>query len=211
MASLRRVPSGRAGRIWLIRRIHIATRGVELLDRKLSILRTEQQRFHLIERSAGQRWVARAQRARMWLTRAAVLGGQRDLRLAIPRGHAEVDIGWTVVMGVRYPRSAMVRAPAGDPGGRSPGSSAMGQAAAAHADALQAAADHAVALAACRAIDNEVREVHRRLNAIKNRWLPRLTQALLEVERRLEEVERSETGRLQRLSPPRNSGMRQRR
>jgi V/A-type H+-transporting ATPase subunit D len=202
MADLRRVPPGRAGRLWLLHRKQIAERGIELLDRKLRILRAEQQRFHLIEQDARERWERSASVARQWLVRAAVLGGQRDLRHATPDRPATVRLTWAAVMGVRYPAEAKCLLPPQDPAVSGAGNSALTPAVAAHRDALQAGAAHAIALAACAAIDAEVVEVRRRLTAIRDRWLPRLEQALREFERSLEETERSEVARLRRLVRP---------
>jgi V/A-type H+-transporting ATPase subunit D len=200
MADVRRVPAGRAGRLWLRRRIQVAERGIDLLDRKLRILRGEQQHIHVVERSARQRWEGSAREASKWLLRAVVLGGERELRLATATEPATVEIMWSVVMGVSYPSAVTCHVPQGDPGTRVAGNSAMRQAALAHAEALTAAAEHAVALQACRAVDTEISEVRRRLTAISNRWLPRLIGALNEMEHRLEEAERSENSRLRRFA-----------
>ena len=42
MSTVRRVPPGRAGRLWLQHRLAVAQRGADLLDQKLRILRSEQ-------------------------------------------------------------------------------------------------------------------------------------------------------------------------
>ena len=76
-----RVPPGRAGRLWLRGRLATAERGLDLLDRKLRILRREQERLRLLERRTGEELRRRCGDADRWLLRAALLGGQRGLRL----------------------------------------------------------------------------------------------------------------------------------
>ncbi|HSO55578.1 MAG TPA: V-type ATPase, D subunit, partial [Actinomycetes bacterium] len=48
------VPPGRAGRLWLRGRLATAERGLDLLDRKLRILRREQERLRLLERRTAE-------------------------------------------------------------------------------------------------------------------------------------------------------------
>lgn len=190
------VPAGRAGRTWLLTRLMTAQRGVELLESKLRVLQREQQRFHLrAERSAAE-WQSRCQDAESWLLRAALLGGQRAIAAALPVDPAGVEVSWTVAMGVRHPRDAAVRAAAPEPTAASPGNTALVVAADAYRTALEAAARHAVVDAAVRRIDAEVLATRRRLRAVQNRWIPRLTDALREVDAGLEELELAEGGRL---------------
>ncbi len=197
MADLRRLPPGRAGRIWLSHRRAIAERGVDLLDRKLRILRAEQQRFHLIEQRAREGWERAAALAQVWLVRAAFLGGQRDLRLSTPQGTVEAQVTWSGVMGVRYPSAVRCEFPVVEPGARAPSGAALDRAIELHREAVRLAAAHAAAVAACTTIDAEVAEVKRRFTALTDRWLPRLEAARQELEARLEENERSEISRLQ--------------
>lgn len=196
MADIRRVPPGRAGRIWLAHRRSTAERAVDLLDRKLRILRAEQQRFRLIEQRARREWDRVAALARTWLVRAVVLGGQREIRLVSPAAPSHAEVVWAGVMGVRYPSAVHCAFAAAEPGARSPANSALDQASALHREAVQAAAAHAAAAAACAVIDAEVAEVSRRLVALTERWLPRLDTARRELEERLEENERSQNARL---------------
>jgi V/A-type H+-transporting ATPase subunit D len=196
MADLHRIPPGRAGRLWLVHRRAIAERSVDLLDRKLRILHTEQQRFHLMERRARDEWQRAATDAQTWLVRAVILGGQRELRLAMPGAPAGAEITWAGVMGVRYPSGVRCEFPAVEPSARAPGGAALDRAIDLHREALQAAAGHAAAMAACAVIDAEVTEVKRRLTALTERWLPRLDEARRQLEARLEENERAENARL---------------
>ncbi|HEU4420979.1 MAG TPA: V-type ATP synthase subunit D [Pilimelia sp.] len=195
MGSLARVPPGRAGRLWLEHRLHTADRGAGLLDRKLRILRTEQERFRLLAERTGADWRKLCAEADAWLRRGALLGGQREIRLSQAEQPADVTIEWGAVMGVRYPRRALCRPRGGQAARRGPGTAALAEATAAYDRVLVAAADHAAALAACQVIEREVDETRRLLRAIQDRWVPRLQGALRELTERLEEDERSETVR----------------
>jgi V/A-type H+/Na+-transporting ATPase subunit D len=193
---LRRVPPGRAGRLWLRRRLDTAERGVALLDRKLRILRTEQERLRLLADRTASEWQARCREAESWLARAAVLGGQREIRLAAQPPTARVELVWGSVMGARYPVQAACRPPEPSASDRAPGTAALVDAAGAYRTALQAGVAHAAAREACRIVDAEVVEARRRLRALTDRWVPRLEAALTELTRQLEEAERAETVRM---------------
>lgn len=202
MPELRGVPPGRAGRLWLSQRLRTAHRAVTLLDRKLRILRAEQERFTLIAERTAADWAAAQAVARQWLVRAALLGGQRGIRLATTDALADVAVEWGAVMGVRYPVEGTFRPSHGVPGDRRVGTAALIEARTAHEAALQAAVAHAVATAACRTVDMEVMQTRRRLHAIADRWVPRLEAALHELTERLDETERSETVRLRWAARP---------
>jgi len=189
-----RVPPGRAGRLWLQRRLRTADRAVTLLDRKLRILRTEQERFHLLAERTGAQWATAQRDAEVWLLRAAVLSGQREIRLSTTAAAADVTVRWGSVMGVRYPVDVTCQVP--EPAERGGGTAAMVEATTAYAVALRAAAAHAVAEAARRTVDAEVARTRQRLHANADRWLPRLRTALHDLTQRLEESERAETVRL---------------
>jgi V/A-type H+-transporting ATPase subunit D len=191
-----RVPPGRAGRMWLLERLDTAERGLDLLDRKLRVLRGEQQRAHLIAGRTGADWRRRCAEAETWLLRAALLGGQRAIRHAVPAEAAQVQLTWTEVMGVRHPLGATVRC--GRPGtdAATAGTAAVVEAAAAHRAALEAAAHHAVAEEAARRLDAEVAATGHRLRAVEDRWIPRLRAALHRAELDLEELDHTEGIRL---------------
>lgn len=196
MARLRGLPPGRAGRLWLAGRLRAGRRAADLLDRKLHVLLLERDRFGQIEQRTRARWQASWREADTWIVRAAVLGGERDVRLSAPPERAEITVSWASVMGVRYPVDATCRPPETSPSQRGPGSAALVEAAAAYREAIQAAAAHAASDAACRAIDAEIATTRRRLHAINDRWLPRLEHALRDLTRELDETERAETFRL---------------
>lgn len=196
MTAPRGVPPGRAGRMWLLGRLRTARRGVELLDDKLRVLRREQRRYHLRAERTATAWEAACREAQTWQLRAALLGGRRAVRAAVPVEPAWVDVEWGVVMGVRHPGSAVVRGGRPDPAAASPSNTALVHAVEAFRAALDAGAQHAVATEAVRRIDAEVLATRRRLRAVQDRWIPRLAEALHDVEAGLEELELAEGSRL---------------
>lgn len=196
MAEIRGVPPGRAGRLWLRHRLGTAQRAVDLLDRKLRILLAEQARFRLLAARTEADWQAGCARAERLAARAAVLGQQRELRLAADPGPAEVELVWTTVMGARYPAEASCHIPEPPVGVRPAGTAALHQADQAYREALRAAVRHAAARESCRVVDAEVAQARRRLRALTDRWIPRLDAAAHALAERLEEDERADAVRL---------------
>lgn len=198
-----RVPPGRAGRLWLRRRLGIARRAGDLLDRKLRIMRGELDRLRDAEAAAATEWDRARAEAEQWLLRATLLGGQRAIRLAADGQFADVTVSYRVVMGVRHPSSTSCVIP--EPGTwDSPVLAATRQA---HAAALRAASRSAAAAEAVRLMQAEVRATEYRLRAIRDRWIPRLEQALAEVTLAIEEQEIADAARL-RLAAGSTSGTR---
>lgn len=195
MAELR-VPPGRAGRMWLAARLATAHRAATLLDHELRVLRAERERCGEVAGRTGPAWAAAGREADRWLTRAAVLGGQREIRLGAADRPAEVSVSWETLMGVRYPRTAACVLPEESAEARSAGTAALSEATAAHRRALRAAAEHAAAVAAGRILDGEIRQTRRRLHAIDDRRIPRLESALRTLTERLDEAERAEAVQL---------------
>jgi V/A-type H+-transporting ATPase subunit D len=177
-------------------RLRTARLAADLLERKLRILRDEQERFALLTRRTGQRWRESWPVADLWGVRAALVGGRRELRLSAPPGCAEVTVTWTSVMGVRYPADVACRLPGPAPGDRGPGTAALVEATSAYRATLEAAVAHAAAESARRTVDAEVTATQRRRRAIADRWVPRLERALWTLTADLEEAERAETVRL---------------
>jgi V/A-type H+-transporting ATPase subunit D len=196
MSELRRVPAGRAGRLWLSGRLRAGRLAADLLDRKLRVLRLEQERLAEMERRTSAHWRASWQRADTWSRRASVLAGQRGVRLAAPGQPAEVTLTWTNVMGVRYPSSATCTIPEPNPSTRGEDSAALVEASAAHREAVVAAAAHAATTTASRVIEAELVATRRRRHAITDRWIPRLERALQKVAAELDETERADTFRM---------------
>ncbi len=186
------VPPGRAGRIWLVRRLDTARRGADLLDRKLRILQGELTLWQATAEETAVAWDRSQADAQAWLLRAALLGGERAIRLADDGQAAQVTISYETTMGIRYPSQATCSSPSASTWD----GPVMARARRSHRAALAAAAQHASAAAAVRVIDDEVRATRYRLRAVQDRWIPRLEQALAEVTFTLEEQERADAARL---------------
>jgi V/A-type H+/Na+-transporting ATPase subunit D len=192
------VPPGRAGRLWLTRRLQLARRGADLLDRKLRILQTELTRFREAAARTAAAWDRCCADAEQWLLRAAMIGGERAIRLATDGQPATVTIPYTVTMGARHPASpaCVIPAPVTWDG------PVLTRTRQAHAAALEAAARQAAAAEALRVVEAEVLATRYRLRAIEDRWIPRLEQALAEVTLALEEQELADAARLRLAVSP---------
>jgi V/A-type H+/Na+-transporting ATPase subunit D len=186
------VPLGRAGRLRLERRLQVARRGADLLDRKLRILQRELPGLRAEAARAARDWEQCAADADRWLLRAALLGGQRAIRLADDVAPAELDVGYVVTVGVRHPATCACTFP--PPAGWA--GPTVGAARHAHQVALEAAARSAAASAALRIMEAEAAATRLRLRAIKDRWIPLLEQARAEVALALDEQERADGARL---------------
>ena len=192
------VPPGRAGSLWLTRRLQVARRGADLLDRKLRILQAELDRFREAEARTAAEWDRCCADAERWLLRASMLGGERAVRLAADGRPATVTIPYTVTMGVRHPAAPACQIPApvtwDGP--------VLTRTRQSHAAALAAAVRHAAAAEALRVVEAEVLATRYRLRAIENRRIPRLEQALAEVTLALEEQELADAARLRLAVSP---------
>ena len=202
MVEVRNVPPGRAGRLWLDARLRAARLAAELLQRKLVLLSIEQRRLEGLMTASDSRWRQADVAADQRLARSSFLATPFDAGLSRPAEPAVITVSWGNLMGARYPTQAQVRVPAIAGGQRAPGSPALLGATTAVADAVRAAADHAVILAALRAVTTEAAVTRRRLRAITRRWIPRLEQASADLARRLDEAEREESFRLHLISDP---------
>lgn len=203
MALLARVPPGRAGRMWLRRRLGTAERGRDQLDRKLRILIPEQRRLHAQAEHCRKGWAVACDDARVWLLRATLLGGQDVLRMASVPHLVDIEVVWTTAMGLRYPADARLVAPPPEPPAVV-GNSAIGPAAAAYRSALLAGVRTAAAEEAVRRIEAEIAVTRRRLRALEKRWLPWLQAALAELELSLEQAEQEDGIRLRRAAAARS-------
>ena len=201
------VPPGRAGRLWLVQRLAVANRAAVLLDRKLQVLTSELDRLRAAAEQTGAGWDAACRDAERWLLRAVLLGGERAVRLTGDVDRAEVTVWYTVTMGARHPAGA--GCVAGRGGGWGGGAGPAGGAAPpprtggrgrrqARAVARGSAAGRAAAAAAVAVVEAETNATRYRLRAVRDRWIPRLSQALADVEFSLEELERADTARLRR-------------
>lgn len=197
MPQASRVPPGRAGRIWLRRRLGAAERGREQLDRKLRILLPELQRRRLQADRFDREWTAACAQARTWLLRVALVGGEDAVLGAAAQEPARVEVTWATTMGLGYPAGAEVVSPAST---RSvpPGNAAVVPAAEAFDAALRAGVRSAAAQEAVRRVEAEIAVTRRRMRALERRWMPWLRQALAEREAALEQAEREDGVRLRR-------------
>jgi V/A-type H+/Na+-transporting ATPase subunit D len=187
------VPPGRASRLRLDHRLAAARSGADLLDRKLRILSAELTRLQKGASETNLRWRSAAADADHRLLDAALLGGQRAIRLAMPSGYAEVNLTYEVTVGVRHPASGSYTPPrelepwAGQ---------AVDGARQAQQAALAAAVAHAAAAAAARAIETELGATRVRLRAIRDRLIPRLQEARARLALAIDEQEREDAIRL---------------
>lgn len=196
MAGVLHAPPGRAGRLWLQHRLATAQQGADLLDHKLRILRTERERLALRQGRTSAAWESASREANTWLLRGVLVGGERSVRLSSDQALADVEIVWEQPMGVRYPAEATCTVP--EPSADSPpmSNAALVTARECHRRALQAAVQHAAVEAAVHVLEAEERATRRRLRAIEDRWIPRLREALAEVQFKLEEEEHADGVRL---------------
>ena len=205
MPPMARIPPGRAGRMWLRRRLDIAERGREQLDRKLRILVSERQRLQTRAARRREEWLAAYAEAQTWLLRAVLLGGQDAIRGAAPSEPADVTVLWTSSMGLAYPEDVTLAGP-GAQQPVLPGNAAVAPAAGAFQTALLAGARAAAADEAVRRLDTEIGVTRRRMRALDKRWLPWLRDALATLELSLEQAEQEDGMRLRRTIHPATGG-----
>lgn len=208
MAPMARTPPGRAGRMWLRRRLATAQRGREQLDRKLHILIPELQRRRLQAEQWHRQWANACQAADTWLLRATLLGGQDALRRATSPQLTEIDVTWTTAMGLRYPADARLAdtgladhtARATAQPAAVAGNAAIPTAITAFQAALLAGIGTAAAEEAVRRVETEIAVTRRRLRALERRWLPWLQEALGQLELSLEQAEQEDGMRLRQAA-----------
>jgi V/A-type H+-transporting ATPase subunit D len=193
--ALRGQPPGRAGLTWLGRRHTVATRGSDLLERKLRILLSEEQAYAMNAQRTEGEWQRAVGEFERWMLRSALLSGERGLRLATDGADAAMFIDWHLTMGVRYPAGATCEIPR-EPGGFVADNTALRQARTAAQEAVRAAVAHAVATTALAAIRAEIARTRRQLRALQRRWLPRLEAAEAHLLIQLDDLEHDEHVRL---------------
>jgi len=192
-----RVPPGRAGRLWLARRLGTAERGRDQLDRKLRLLVQDQQRMRILAERARAEWRTAFREADTWLLRAAVLGGQDAVRGAAAPSLVEVNVTWASEMGLTYPATVELASTSGTVD-HIDGNAALAPAATAFRVALLAGARCGAAEEAVRLLELEVALTKRRLRALEKRWVPWLQAALRERELVLEQSEQEDGIRTRR-------------
>lgn len=192
-----RPPPGRAGRLWLLRRLAVAERGHDVLEQKRRALLRQLERLEEQLAEARRQWEEEAGAAEVWWQRAAVLAGERPLELAceaVPPA-ADVRLSWRNSLGVVYPADVDTSLPEGVlvPAG---GSAALAYAAEAHGRALEAAARLGASQRARDRTREELRTTTTRLRAIERRWLPAHAQALAALQLALDENDREDATRM---------------
>jgi len=190
-------PPGRAGRLWLVRRLEVARRGADVLEQKRRALLRERQRLARLLESAENEWTRCAQEAVDMNARALALTGERRLRLAAAhiRERAELSVVRRTVLGTASPELEALRLPGTD-GLAALGGPAVAIAAAVHGRALHAAAAYAAIRAGHEAVTAELAATNRRLRAIERRWIPQHEQALARLDFTLDESERDDIARV---------------
>ena len=108
MAGIRGTPPGRAGRLWLRRRLEVATRSRDQLDRTLHLVEVERHRLLALEESYRTEWERACAEGSTWLARAAVLTGRDGIRTATPPASLTAEVGWAATAGVVHPVTAVV-------------------------------------------------------------------------------------------------------
>ncbi|WP_433427682.1 V-type ATP synthase subunit D [Nonomuraea sp. CA-141351] len=194
-----RIPPGRAGRMWLRRRLTAVRHGLDVLDRKLWILRREQDRLtrHSVRIQAD--WFSACRAADEWLLRVTRLGGQRAVRLAADDRLAEVHVYWADAVGTSYPARVSCLLPELDAAAPLPITTALVPARHAYQAALRAGLEHAIVAEAARIVSAEAVSTNHRIRALKDRLLPLLEEALASVELSLVEMKRADIDRVRRI------------
>lgn len=189
-----RIPPGRAGRLWLVRRLEIARRGAELLDRKRQALLREQARVRIEAAEARREWEAAAAEVTLWTARAWMLDGTGRLELLARyvEGPASLEVSQSNLMGARLPSVQRITIPDPPPLSALGGSSATVLLARACCEATRAAARCAVALRAEQEVAAELGRAARRLRAVQERWIPQHEQALARLDLALDESQREQ-------------------
>ncbi|WP_458247699.1 V-type ATP synthase subunit D [Streptomyces sp. MAI_2237] len=190
-----RTPPGRAGRMKVRHSLDVARRGADLLDQKLRILRARHETLLAAEETARTAWHERLREAETWLRRGLLLAGDEALEAPAPVRPAEIDIVRTSTMGVRHPETARCALPQREPDTPAPANTALIHAEAAYAEAVRAAAGHAVARAAAREVGAEVLRTRQRVRALQRHWIPRLERALARADAALEQSEHEDAVR----------------
>jgi V/A-type H+-transporting ATPase subunit D len=187
---------GRAALLALGRRRAVATRSVEILQRKAQALASEQRRLRHHVDETRRAWETASRDADRWFLRATMLGGVQQLELVRPQiTAAEASVEWRSTMGLIRPERTAVSVVAPEAIASLARSSALPPAAAAHRAAVRAALDHAAASRALALLDDELARTRRRLRALEHRWLVELDRQMHEIELVLAEQERDDAVR----------------
>jgi vacuolar-type H+-ATPase subunit D/Vma8 len=180
----------------------VAERGTALLRQKLTLLAQQAEQLREQRDTTARQWRAVDAEARTWLTRAALLGGERAIGLVTGTDPLAIQLRWTTVMGLRYPTEPAVRLPELPADRPTPGSAALVRAEALYRDAAVAAVRHAAAAAALAAVEAETAATRQHVRSLERRWIPRLNDALAAAELQIAELENADAVRLRRAASP---------
>ncbi|HYL52832.1 MAG TPA: V-type ATP synthase subunit D [Acidimicrobiia bacterium] len=178
--------------MWLAERLETAARAAELLEQKERVLRREQRRLLVLERTTRAAWEKAWRESQTWIARAAALRGRHVISLGARRDLATVELTWRNSMGAFYPAEAACRLPEPRPVRESAGTAAMVDAVRVHREALERAVVHAATNRATTEVDRELRATRRRLRMLRHHWIPALGTAVRSVDIELEERERGD-------------------
>ncbi|MFF0628466.1 V-type ATP synthase subunit D [Streptomyces sp. NPDC004296] len=188
-------PVGRAARLRLHRSLQVATRGADLLDRQLHLLRAELCDLRRAEAAARNAWERLVREAGLWELRGLLLSGENALRTASAVPPAEVAVAWEDTLGVRRPGRATVVQGTAAPSTAVPGNTALTHARTSYRAAVDAAARYGAASAAVRLVETRLRSTTVRVRALRRHRIPRLQQDLVTVESALEQSEHEDAVR----------------
>ncbi|MGD3110672.1 V-type ATP synthase subunit D [Streptomyces sp. YGL11-2] len=188
-------PVGRAARLRLRRSLQVATRGADLLDRQLHLLRTELADLRRAEATARDEWEARVREAETWLLRGLLLGGENALRTASRVSAADITVEWEDTLGVRHPARTAVSPGTAAASNAAPGNTALVHARTAYRAAVATAARYGAAATASRLVEVRMRTTLVRVRALRRHRIPRLQQDLTAVELALEQSEHEDAVR----------------
>ncbi|MFI1200811.1 V-type ATPase, D subunit (plasmid) [Streptomyces sp. BHT-5-2] len=188
-------PVGRAARLRLRRNLQVATRGAEVLDRQLHLLRAELAQLRRAESAARAEWEEREREARTWLLRGLLLSGENALRTASLVPPADVTVEWEDSLGVRHPGRTTVSPGPTATSDAAPRNTALIHARTSYRAAIEAAARYGAASAAARLVGARLRDTTVRVRALRRLRIPRLQQELVAVELALEQSEHEDAVR----------------
>jgi len=188
---MRRVPPGRAGRLWLLAKLGAARRSSELLDQKRQILMRQLAKASALADQTRADWEKTCHEAESWLWRLTLLGGQREIHVlgADRQGRAQVEVSWKSSMGLEQPEADRCILPPAEPLLDVSGNVAGAPTVEAYREAIAAALAHAAAAEALRRVQNELASTRRRLRSITHRRIPELESLLADLELRLDASE----------------------
>ena len=193
-----RVPPGRAGQVWLRRRLATAQHGIDILSRKQRLLSDERDRRQPQAAAARAAWGEACTEAERWCSRSLRVGHRNQIALvsAQIQAPATASVDWHNVMAVAIPGEATCAFPDFGLAAASGGSSATDRAVVALAEAVSKAAEHAAIQRALTNIDAELLQTRRRLRLLERRRVPQLEEALRASRERFEQSEREDILRL---------------